>query len=192
MQPHPKVPGSEQVLAVSCAAHGLLLAAHAQGLGAVWRTGDFAYDPYLAKALGLTGDEQILGFIYVGTPEGTLRTPPELEPQQFVTVKVIARGISDKPRLPERITRSREVVAEHNERRVYFGPQFGWKMTPVIPRLALFETPAEGPLIVEEYDTTTVVRPGWRAHLDDWNNIVLESQKINRRGSHDGPKPVHT
>jgi len=63
----------------------LLLAAHAQGLGAVWRTGDFAYDPYLAKALGLTGDEQILGFIYVGTPEGTLRTPPELEPQQFVT-----------------------------------------------------------------------------------------------------------
>ena len=31
MQPHPKVPGSEQVLAVSCAAHGLLLAAHAQG-----------------------------------------------------------------------------------------------------------------------------------------------------------------
>ena len=85
VQPHPKVPGSEQVLAVSCAAHGLLLAAHDQGLGAVWRTGDFAYDSYLTKALGLTGDEQILGFIYVGTPEGTLRTPPVMEPQQFVT-----------------------------------------------------------------------------------------------------------
>ncbi len=85
VQPHPKVPGSEQVLAVSCAAHGLLLAAHAQALGAVWRTGDFAYDPYLAKALGLTGDEQILGFIYLGTPEGTPRTPPEVDPQQFVS-----------------------------------------------------------------------------------------------------------
>ena len=85
VQPHPKVPGSEQVLAVSCAAHGLLLAAHAQGLGAVWRTGEFSYDPYLAKALGLTGDEQILGFIYIGTPEGTLRTPPALEPKQFVS-----------------------------------------------------------------------------------------------------------
>ena len=31
-----------------------------------------------------------------------------------------------------------------------------------------------GPLIVEEYDVTTVVLPGWGARLDDWNNIVLE------------------
>ncbi len=83
--PHPKVPDSEQVLAVACAAHGLLLAAHAQGLGAVWRTGEFSYDPYLAKALGLGGNEQLLGFIYLGTPEGNLRTPPELDPQNFVS-----------------------------------------------------------------------------------------------------------
>ena len=29
-------------------------------------------------------------------------------------------------------------------------------------------------LIVDEYDTTNVVRPGWRAGLDNWNNIVVE------------------
>jgi nitroreductase len=85
VQPHPKVPGSEQVLAVSCAAHGLLLAAHAQGLGAVWRTGDFSYDPYLAQALGLAENEQMLGFIYLGTPEGSRRTAPELDPGNFVS-----------------------------------------------------------------------------------------------------------
>lgn len=82
--PHPKIPESEQVLAVACAAHGVLLAAHAQGLGAVWRTGEFAYDPYVAQELGLADNEQVLGFIYVGTPDGNPRTPPELDPRDFV------------------------------------------------------------------------------------------------------------
>ena len=81
---HPKVPEVEQLLAVSCAAHGLLLAAHAQGLGAVWRTGEFAYDRHVAEGLGLTAGEQLLGFIYLGTPEGGLRIPPALEPKDFV------------------------------------------------------------------------------------------------------------
>jgi N-methylhydantoinase A len=31
-----------------------------------------------------------------------------------------------------------------------------------------------GPLIIEEYDSTTVVRPHWRASTDRWNNIILE------------------
>lgn len=82
--PHPKIPESEQVLAVACAAHGVLLAAHAQGLGAVWRTGEFAYDPYVAQQLGLADNEQVLGFIYLGTPDGNPRTPPELDPRNFV------------------------------------------------------------------------------------------------------------
>lgn len=84
LQPHLKVPESEQALAVGCAAHGLLLAAHALGLGAVWRTGEFAYDAHVAQRLGLGAHEQILGFIYLGTPEGNLRTPPTLEPRDFV------------------------------------------------------------------------------------------------------------
>jgi N-methylhydantoinase A len=33
---------------------------------------------------------------------------------------------------------------------------------------------AEGPVIVEEYDSTTVVPPGCRARLDDGQNIVVE------------------
>lgn len=84
LQAHPKIPQSEQALAVGCAAHGLLLAAHALGLGAVWRTGEFAYDRHVAAELGLADDEQVLGFIYLGTPEGKLRTPPVLEPRDFV------------------------------------------------------------------------------------------------------------
>ena len=31
-----------------------------------------------------------------------------------------------------------------------------------------------GPLIIEEYDATCVVPPGWRAELDAGGNIVME------------------
>lgn len=82
---HPKVPENEQLLAVGCAAHGLLLAAHAQGIGAVWRTGEFSYDPQVLSGLGLSQQERLLGFIYVGTPEGRVRAAPVLEPQAFVS-----------------------------------------------------------------------------------------------------------
>ncbi|AHY42602.1 NAD(P)H nitroreductase [Stutzerimonas decontaminans] len=82
---HPKVPEGEQLLAAGCAAHGMLLAAHAQGIGAVWRTGEFAYDSHVLEGLGLSEQERLLGFFYLGTPEGRVRTAPVLEPQAFVS-----------------------------------------------------------------------------------------------------------
>lgn len=94
LQQHPKVPASEQLLAVACAAHGLLLAAHAQGVGAVWRTGELSHDRRVADGLGLAADEHLLGFIYLGTPEGNLRRPPELDPQAFVSRWETARQSS--------------------------------------------------------------------------------------------------
>ena len=33
----------------------------------------------------------------------------------------------------------------------------------------------QGPAIVEEDNSLTVVLPGWKATLDEWSNIVLES-----------------
>jgi len=52
LQEHFKVPKSEQLLAAGCAAHGILLAAYAQGIGAVWRTGELSYSAHVAKAWG--------------------------------------------------------------------------------------------------------------------------------------------
>lgn len=85
LQAHAKVPESEQLLAAGCAAHGMLLAAHAQGLGAVWRTGDMAYDAHVAQGLGLSADERIVAYLYLGTPERELRQPPELAVEDFVS-----------------------------------------------------------------------------------------------------------
>ena len=31
-----------------------------------------------------------------------------------------------------------------------------------------------GPAVVEQFDSTTVVPPGWRASVDGWGNLILE------------------
>ncbi len=67
-QPHRTVPEIEQVLAGAAAAQNVLLAAHALGLGTIWRTGDKAYDGHVKQALGLPPNAAIIGFLYLGTP----------------------------------------------------------------------------------------------------------------------------
>ena len=71
--------------------------------------------------------------------------------------------------------------AAAGEREAYYGADIGWLRTPVVSRRDLQEGARSGPLIVEEYDTTTVVRPGWQAVLDRWSNIVLtHAQAVDR------------
>lgn len=89
---HAKVPESEQLLAAGCAAHGLLLAAHAQGIGAIWRTGELAYDATVHAGLNLADNERIIGFVYLGTPSGELRKPQPLQPADFVAAWPSALG----------------------------------------------------------------------------------------------------
>ncbi|MBI2379313.1 MAG: nitroreductase [Gammaproteobacteria bacterium] len=72
---HPKVPAVEQLLSAGAAVQNLMLAAHAQGYAAMWRTGDLAYSRRFMDALGLAPDERIVGFIYAGTPTGPAREP---------------------------------------------------------------------------------------------------------------------
>ncbi|OLF54828.1 nitroreductase family protein [Pseudomonas chlororaphis] len=84
LQEHFKVPKSEQLLAAGCAAHGILLAAYAQGIGAVWRTGELSYSPHVAKGLGLGEGEEIIAFLYLGTPLNEPRIAPKVDVAEFV------------------------------------------------------------------------------------------------------------
>ncbi len=97
----------------------------------------------------------------------------DAERLQFVSLKVVGRGVPDAPRLPDAVRVGSDHAASMAHRRAYFGPEHGWMETPVLRRADLDGTPRPGPLIVEEYDTTTVVRPGWAASRDSWNNIRL-------------------
>ncbi|GAB4420501.1 MAG: hypothetical protein Kow002_08930 [Anaerolineales bacterium] len=59
----------ENLCAASAAIQNLLLAAHAEGLGAKWRTGDTASDPKVKEFLGFEADQHLIGFLYIGYPE---------------------------------------------------------------------------------------------------------------------------
>jgi len=63
-----KIPWVDQRDAAVASAQNILLAAHALGFGAMWRTGDICADVTVMEALGLGIDDSIVGFLYVGTP----------------------------------------------------------------------------------------------------------------------------
>jgi nitroreductase len=64
----PKVVALENICAAAAATQNLLLAAHALGLAAQWRTGPAAEAPEVKRFLGLAPDQPLIGFIYVGYP----------------------------------------------------------------------------------------------------------------------------
>ncbi|QYJ76788.1 NAD(P)H nitroreductase [Shewanella sp. FJAT-52076] len=82
-QTHPKVPVLEQQIAAGCAAMAMQQAAFALGLGGIWRTGDFAFDPAVHQALGLTEMDQIVGFLYLGTPAVDAPVKPGRDGMQY-------------------------------------------------------------------------------------------------------------
>jgi nitroreductase len=52
---------------VSAAVQNMLLAAHALGYGAIWKTGAAAYDNDVKATFGLEPADHIVALIYVGT-----------------------------------------------------------------------------------------------------------------------------
>ncbi len=76
LQEHPKVPEIEQLLSAGCAAHAILLAAHALGFAGIWRTGPMAFHPGVYRSLGLRSNEKIVGFLYIGTRQGDAKPLP--------------------------------------------------------------------------------------------------------------------
>lgn len=66
-KPHDKVPRVEQLASSACTVMAMQQAAFAQGLAGVWRTGAFAQSETVKNALKLTQDDEIMGFLYLGT-----------------------------------------------------------------------------------------------------------------------------
>ena len=62
------IPQWEQLLSAGAVATTLLYATLALGYGANWITDWYAYDEDAKAILGLTGEEQVAGFMLIGTP----------------------------------------------------------------------------------------------------------------------------
>ena len=83
-KPHPKVPEIEQLLTAGIALQQMSSLAYARGYGAMWRTGVIAYSKEVARGLGLSEDESIVGFLYLGEIEGRLKTPSMTDPEDLL------------------------------------------------------------------------------------------------------------
>ncbi len=62
------VPEIEEIAAGCAAAQNMLLAAHALGLAAIWRSGWITFEPEIRDHFNLSPRAKMLGFIYVGYP----------------------------------------------------------------------------------------------------------------------------
>jgi len=98
---------------------------------------------------------------------------PELgEPLDFVNLRVAGIGKLDRPELPEIPEGGR--AAPHAHREVFFGGADGWVSTPIYHRGDLGHGDRiQGPAIIEQLDSTTVITPGWTAEPDRVGSLIL-------------------
>ncbi len=97
------------------------------------------------------------------------------EPIVVVSLYLSAIGLLDKPELSEiQASDSNPTQALKDKRKVYF-PETGIVPIPVYDRaLLLAGHLIEGPAIIEESYSSTVVFPGQKAQVDRYGNLVVE------------------
>ena len=96
------------------------------------------------------------------------------EPVEVVNLRIAARGLRTKAELRGRTEVARPDHQEPTHRPVWWPTDDAPTATPVIPQRTLGPEPFVGPLIVEAYDSTLVVAPGWQGRLDPRGHILLE------------------
>jgi nitroreductase len=77
------VVATEDFAAGAAAVQNLLLAAHARGFGAIWRTGEMAHRKEINAALGLDQGDRIVAIVYLGQAAAD---PPPARPRQLESV----------------------------------------------------------------------------------------------------------
>lgn len=80
---HAKVPAHEQVQSAACAVMAMQQAAFAQGFGGIWRTGSYAQQDFVKQSLDVGEDDEIVGFLYLGTASGNSPIRAEPDPETF-------------------------------------------------------------------------------------------------------------
>jgi len=74
----------EQQLTAGCAVMAMQMAAVALGFSGIWRSGWPMFDRGLHEALGLGPEDQIVGFLYLGTPITRPGPAAPVDPHDYV------------------------------------------------------------------------------------------------------------
>ena len=84
-KPHDKVPRVEQIATTACAVQNMQMAAFVQGFNGIWRTGGFAHDNRVKQALTVGEQDEIVGFLYLGTPSSETVIKRQKSQQDVIT-----------------------------------------------------------------------------------------------------------
>ncbi|MEO0367764.1 MAG: nitroreductase family protein [Pseudomonadota bacterium] len=79
-----KVPEIEQIMSAAGSAQAIMTAAHALGIGAIWRSGSLMFEEKMVTGLGLDSQHKLIGFIYLGTPK-MVKDVPTLSLDDHIT-----------------------------------------------------------------------------------------------------------
>jgi N-methylhydantoinase A len=148
------------------------------------RTADLRYrgQAYeLTVAADITTDENLVSEIIERFHQEHQRTYGRRasdEPVDLITIRSTFRMEVDRV-IPHSVNVSQD---RQRPREAYFGKEQGSIMTQVISREELTSTFRSGPLIIEEYDSTTLVPVGTEARVDELGNIIMVNKglEVNR------------
>src|SRR5574341_270578 len=103
------------------------------------------------------------------------------EPTEIVNLRLTALSRIKKPELREIGKQRSEETGKQAikaRRQVYFAERGGYVDCPIYDRYRLGAgASVPGPAVVEEFDSTTVIHPGFHARVDKFGNLLLTKSK---------------
>jgi N-methylhydantoinase A len=98
---------------------------------------------------------------------------------EILDVRVTAIGVNPKPRLESLPLPSGKAAPSRREREIYFDGK-SWSASVYQREELAAGFGFEGPAIVEQYDTTVFVTPGFRVTVDVFGNLIGEASRVDR------------
>jgi N-methylhydantoinase A len=102
------------------------------------------------------------------------------EPTEFVNLRLTAMGKIYQPQLHELQNKDPDTAgADKGTRQVYFAESGGYVDCAIYDRYKLGAGGViAGPAIVEEFDSTTVLHPGYAATVDRYGNLFVKTKDV--------------
>ncbi len=135
----------------------------------------------LPAALFAAGDREAIKTRFDEVHAIRYGTSAPEEPAELVSLRATVTGVLRKPPMVRAAGGGSPDPAPAERRRVYFSEARGFVETPVYPRRALGAGAAvDGPAVIEEEASTTLLLPGDSLAVDEYGNLRI---RVGPRGS---------
>lgn len=119
-------------------------------------------------------DKLVQDFLARHEQEFGYTVPLEFADVEVVNARLVAKGPAPKGELKKHPEKGTAKEALKGERKVYFREAGGWVTSRIYDRAKLrCGATFDGPAIVEQSDSTTVVPPAVKASVDEYLNLIL-------------------